>query len=330
MPKPWKLHVGKRDGRVQRNRCLLGGITMTPFIKSAACQCRVHCRDCRTDQTLRDGWRRVYTVPADFDTRCPLGVTLVHLPTPVSVVGTGTTIRPHIVKPSTPKLPSIPRLGYNFAKAVGRRAVAVAQGKPTEVSAEEQQRRLGLCGRCPLVLLPQWRCRHVNCGCWLRRKAKWATEDCPENCWKDPTRLEALQIRYRTEALPPEPPPEAEPADEPPKPPSIPPRPPPLSKPRPPPPNVVTMEDLLAKRAALTALLGEGQTMGTFRGLDNERGGCSGCRRRRYFEQLSKALMVDLQSRPAELLTKVRELFADREYIMINGAPTEWVKVPHG
>jgi len=297
---------------------------MSPFIKSAACFSRVHCWGCRTDQRLRDGWRRVYIVPPDFDTICPFGITLDSKENAVEFP----------IVPPRPKLPSIPRLGYNFAKAVARRAVAVVKGQPTEVSAEEQQRRLGLCGQCPLVLLPQWRCRHPNCGCWLKRKAKWSTEDCPENCWKDLARLLALQQRYQTEALPPEPPPEAEPVDAPVKPalppsaaksPPIPPKPPPLA-----PPvaanKVVSMEDILSKRNALTALLGEGQVMGTFRALDAEKGACTGCRRNRYFAQFTQALVADLRGKP-RLLSRVRELFADREYIIVNNKPTAWDKV---
>ena len=241
-----------------------------------------------------------------------------------------------LVLPPEPQLPSLPRLAVNFAKAVARRAEAIAHGENPDTTQEEQDRRLGLCGRCPLVLLPQWRCRHVNCGCWLKEKVKWSTESCPENCWNDPALLAALQYKYRTMPLPPEP--EDEPA--PGAPPKVkpPPPPPPVAKPPPVPPKpaplappvaankVVSMEDILSKRNALTALLGEGQVMGTFRALDAEKGACTGCRRNRYFAQFTQALTADLRGKPG-LLPRVRELFADREYIIVNNKPTAWDKV---
>ena len=157
------------------------------WIDTIQCKSRAHCRWCRTQPAWKG--RAGYEVPSDFAVRCPFGVVVPPVTNAVS----------------EPRLPSIPRLGYNFAKAVARRAEAIARGENPDTTQEEQERRLGLCGRCPLVLLPQWRCRHVDCGCWLKEKVKWSTESCPENCWNDPALLAALQYKYRTMALPPEP-----------------------------------------------------------------------------------------------------------------------------
>jgi len=95
-----------------------------------------------------------------------------------------------------PRLPSPARLAINFARAAARRAEAFLHGRPADVPEVERQRRLAVCAQCPLLLATVRRCRHQDCGCWVDEKAGWATEECPEDCWRDPARLVALQERY--------------------------------------------------------------------------------------------------------------------------------------
>jgi len=97
---------------------------------------------------------------------------------------------------SLPILPSPARRVLNFTRAAARRAEALLRRQPVNVAEEERQRRLAVCAACPLLLLPSRRCRHPDCGCWVEEKAGWATEECPENCWREPERLLVLQQRY--------------------------------------------------------------------------------------------------------------------------------------
>lgn len=97
-----------------------------------------------------------------------------------------------------PRLPSPARLAVNFARAAARRAEAFLHGRPADVPAAERQRRLAVCAQCPLLLATVRRCRHRDCGCWVDEKAGWATEECPEDCWRDSARLTALQGWYPT------------------------------------------------------------------------------------------------------------------------------------
>ena len=57
------------------------------------------------------------------------------------------------------------------------------------VSDEEYERRLSVCSTCPFKAprgapLEEWKC--TECGCWLKRKAKWAEQNCPKNYWNEP------------------------------------------------------------------------------------------------------------------------------------------------
>lgn len=171
---------------------------MITFIDTIHCQQRRACKDCRSSQRFRDSVRAVYAVPEDFDQRCPLETAPGVIPLPM-------------VKPLPPPPPP-GQLLVNFAKAVGGRAKATLAGEPVNVSDEVFRQRVAICETCVLLMLPQRRCRHPKCGCWVDRKARWATEECPENCWKDPAQVQVLRERYAApEALP------APPVDPPPR-----------------------------------------------------------------------------------------------------------------
>lgn len=55
-----------------------------------------------------------------------------------------------------------------------------------KVNKQEYERRLNICSTCPFKApkdgpLEQWKC--TECGCWLKRKAKWAEQNCPKGYW---------------------------------------------------------------------------------------------------------------------------------------------------
>lgn len=71
-------------------------------------------------------------------------------------------------------LPSKIQMAKNLATAVAKH---IASGADT-VSNEEYEQRLAACNRCP-NLVESERCG--LCGCYVERKAKWATSTCPDS-----------------------------------------------------------------------------------------------------------------------------------------------------
>lgn len=65
---------------------------MRNYTETLHCQCRAHCRACRTDAQWRDRVRLSFSVPADWDMVCPHGVTADSLPPPQSARGLGGTV----------------------------------------------------------------------------------------------------------------------------------------------------------------------------------------------------------------------------------------------
>lgn len=80
-----------------------------------------------------------------------------------------------------PPEPTIGRKVLNLAKAVTRHAID--GGK--KVEEQIYQQRLEVCRRCDSCDLDRIVCREMNCGCYLRRKARWRSENCPREKWDD-------------------------------------------------------------------------------------------------------------------------------------------------
>lgn len=77
--------------------------------------------------------------------------------------------------------PSLARRGWNLGVAAVRHA---ADGL-RKVEPEEFEQRLATCAACPLCDVPNMVCREVRCGCQLRTKAGWASEQCPLGKWPE-------------------------------------------------------------------------------------------------------------------------------------------------
>lgn len=74
-------------------------------------------------------------------------------------------------------LPSNFKLIKNFTKAVIKHVLDAGKN----VTPEEFMARLEICNGCEMRL--DNRCTHVECGCFLDKKAWWASEDCPMQKW---------------------------------------------------------------------------------------------------------------------------------------------------
>jgi len=80
-----------------------------------------------------------------------------------------------------PQLPSLAKLAVNLTKAV----VKHVGDKLKEVELPIYQQRLDICNDClpPDGFRVKNRCTHESCGCFLDKKAWWASEECPLGKW---------------------------------------------------------------------------------------------------------------------------------------------------
>ena len=67
---------------------------------------------------------------------------------------------------------------FRFIKALFK---YVVYGHFKNVTFEEYVERLARCSSCEFLNKEKWCCG--VCGCYVSKKAKWATEECPEEKW---------------------------------------------------------------------------------------------------------------------------------------------------
>ena len=79
-----------------------------------------------------------------------------------------------------PQGPGAVKLAGNFLKAMTR----YIQDKGRNVSQEEYKARLEVCNNCQF--LEGNRCLHMKCGCFVTRKAKMRSQNCPIGRWAPP------------------------------------------------------------------------------------------------------------------------------------------------
>jgi hypothetical protein len=79
-----------------------------------------------------------------------------------------------------PDEPGLLQKTINFAEAAARH---LANGC-RQVSDEVYERRISMCRACPSLDAEHMMCREFDCGCWVERKARWASEECPLQKWR--------------------------------------------------------------------------------------------------------------------------------------------------
>ncbi|REJ91916.1 MAG: hypothetical protein DWQ34_13885 [Planctomycetota bacterium] len=72
------------------------------------------------------------------------------------------------------------RRAWNFCRAVVRHVRNWAQYASRRVYRE----RLAICRACPSLDPERMVCREKTCGCYVERKARWASEECPLGKWR--------------------------------------------------------------------------------------------------------------------------------------------------
>jgi hypothetical protein len=75
--------------------------------------------------------------------------------------------------------PSLIKKALNFGAAVVRH---VASGL-TQVNDDTYQLRLDQCRQCASLNVERMVCQEANCGCYVERKARWASQSCPLGKW---------------------------------------------------------------------------------------------------------------------------------------------------
>lgn len=83
----------------------------------------------------------------------------------------------------TNKGPGLPRRVLNFGLGVMRHVA----GGLRRVDQATYDGRLAICANCPSCNLEHWICRERSCGCFLKRKAWWASQKCPLEKWSTET-----------------------------------------------------------------------------------------------------------------------------------------------
>jgi len=73
------------------------------------------------------------------------------------------------------------RKAANLGRAVVRHAVDGAR----KLNDNEYEARLAVCRNCPSCDVERMVCREVRCGCFLRKKARWRSENCPLGQWPE-------------------------------------------------------------------------------------------------------------------------------------------------
>jgi hypothetical protein len=81
----------------------------------------------------------------------------------------------------TPDEPTALDLVKNVSKAVVRRTKS-----RKNVTPEQKEARLAVCrtNECGMCNVQKMRCMHKRCGCFLRIKSGWKSEDCPVGKWE--------------------------------------------------------------------------------------------------------------------------------------------------
>jgi hypothetical protein len=76
--------------------------------------------------------------------------------------------------------PGLLKKAANFTKAVVKHAADGLERLPEEQYLE----RLTVCESCETYNVEKGVCRDWRCGCSLKKKAWWRSEECPKGKWK--------------------------------------------------------------------------------------------------------------------------------------------------
>ena len=218
------------------------------------------------------------------------------------------------------KLPPLHKRARNLAKAAGRVGKAKLNKRPVLVRNAERDRRISVCEKneCGAYNKEAGACNW--CGCPIKEKARWATEECGEmeiaketnSGGKDWWTGELRELKV------------------------------PKNTPKPQPPKntvahsqvarannslYVTGKQLLEAEAQLRRVLPvKGELVKRFNEYHeavNNPSGCTNCRKNSFLRSFEMAISYDFKGEGVGLIEKVRELFPSSKYISAP-SPTNW------
>ena len=85
------------------------------------------------------------------------------------------------IKEEELNLPTKKEMASNLLKSFKRASGALVKGEKLSVTKDIAEKRLEVCYTCPKYIKDQNRCS--LCGCYLKAKARMATETCPIGKW---------------------------------------------------------------------------------------------------------------------------------------------------
>ena len=183
-----------------------------------------------------------------------------------------------------PALPPL-RERLNNARVAAQRVISRSlSGGPVAVSADETATRLAICSQCEFYRTSDGTCS--QCGCFIRLKAKLATEACPLDKWGAKEIVEepdAPVVLDGNSVLAAE----------------------------------LDLREVLPPDVELVQLLNQYHR-------DDQRGGCRSCRKKRYVRAVQAALIDFLNGATVEQKQAVRNVFPNTTHVSAGSKAVHW------
>jgi hypothetical protein len=183
-----------------------------------------------------------------------------------------------------PALPPLRERMKNARAAAQRVITRSLRGGKVAVSADETEKRLSICQQCEFFRTSDGTCS--QCGCFIRLKAKLATEACPLEKWEaqEPiTEPEEPVVLDGGSVLSAE----------------------------------LELREVLPPDVELVQLLNQYHR-------DEQRGGCRSCRKKRYVRAVQAALIDFLNGASTQQKQAVRDVFPNTTHVSAGAKAVAW------
>lgn len=183
-----------------------------------------------------------------------------------------------------PALPPLRERILNARDAAQRVITRALHGDSVAVSKDEAEKRLAICQQCEFYRTSDGACS--ECGCFIRLKAKLASEACPLNKWsaeeveQEPAKPIVLDGNSILAAE-------------------------------------LNLREVLPPTTELVSLLNQYHR-------DEQNGGCRSCRKKRYVRAVQSALIDFLNEATPEQKLAVRNVFPNTTHVYAGGKSTAW------
>jgi hypothetical protein len=182
-----------------------------------------------------------------------------------------------------PALPPLTERINNARQAAQRVITRTLRGDPVGAERDEIDKRLAICRSCEFYRTSDGAC--AKCGCFIKLKARLATEECPIDRWgaQAPEPGEEQVVLDGAAVL------DAE----------------------------LEVRDVIPPQNQLVQLLNRFH-------VENQQGGCRGCRRKRYVRNIQSAIVDFLNEADQEDKQRLRNIFPNTTHVLAGGKPVAW------